>query len=134
MASNLDENATIYDALKLASSYYNYLAVCIIENNKNITQEKIDEQIRKLKDFINSPYNNLINNLAVLDEKDIVMIIKDRYKLLDFNIKPDDFNARNMDNLIKILENILTSFNLKKVGLKVEYIKEMLEIKQALKI
>lgn len=134
MASNLDENATIYDALKLASSYYNYLAVCIIENNKNITQEKIDEQVRKLKDFINSPYNNLINNLAVLDEKDIVMIIKDRYKLLDFNIKPDDFNARNMDNLIKILENILTSFNLKKVGLKVEYIKEMLEIKQALKI
>mgnify|MGYP003303700102 CR=1 FL=1 len=35
MAYNLDENATIYDALKLASSYYYYLAVCIIENNKN---------------------------------------------------------------------------------------------------
>ena len=118
----------------MASSYYYYLAVCIIENNKNITQEKIDEQIRKLKDFINSPCNNLINNLAVLDEKDIVMIIKDRYKLLDFNIKQDDFNARNMDNLIKTLENILIGFNLKKVGLKVEYIKEMLEIKQALKI
>ena len=134
MSSNLDENATIYDALKLASSYYSYLAVCIIENNKNITQEKIDEQIRKLKDFINSPYNNLINNLTILDEKDIVIIIKDRYKLLDFNIKQEDFNERNMENLIKILKNILTSFNLKKVGLKVEYIKEMLEIKQALKM
>lgn len=134
IASDLNENSTIYEVLNLANSYYNYLANCIIENNKNIAQEKIDEQIKKLNCFINNPYNNIITNLTILDEKDIAIIIKDRYKLLNFNIKQEDFNAKNMESLIKMLENILISFYLKKVGLKVQEIEELIQIKQTLRI
>lgn len=134
IATDLNQNSTMHDALNLANSYYNYLANCIMENNKNITQEKIDEQIKKLNEFISTPYNNIINNLTILEEKDIAMIIKDRYKLLNFNIKQEDFNSKNMENLIKTLENILISFRIKRVGLKVQEIKEMIEIKQTLKM
>lgn len=134
IATELSPNSTIHEALNLANSYYNYLANCIIENNKNITQEKIDEQIKKLNEFINTPYNNIINNLTILEEKDIVMIIKDRYKLLNFNIKQEDFNPKNIENLTKTLENILISFRMKRVGLKVKEIKETIEIKQILKM
>lgn len=130
--SNLSENSTIYDVLYLANSYYNYLTKCIIENNKTITQEKIDDQITKLDEFLKMPYNNIINNLTFLEEKDISVIIKDRYQLLNFNIKQEDFNNKNIDNLIKILENIMTSFYLKEVNLKVEKIEEILKIKNTL--
>lgn len=131
--SKLGENSTIYDALQLANSYYNYLTNCMIENNKTITQEKIDEQIRSLDNFLKNPYNNIINNLRISEEKDVAMIIKDRYKLLSFNIDKEDFSAKSVDNLIAILENIATSINLNKAKLKIEEVEETLALKEVLK-
>lgn len=130
--SNLSDNSTIYDALNLANSYYNYLTNCMIENNKTITQEKIDEQIIKLDEFLKNPFNNIINNLTFVDEKDIAVIIKDRYKLLNFNIRQEDFNNKNIDNLISILENIMVNFYLKEAKLEVAEIDELLRIKNTL--
>lgn len=130
--TNLGDNSTIYDALNLANSYYNYLTKCMIENNKTITQEKIDEQIKKLDEFLKNPFNNIINNLTFTDEKDIAVIIKDRYKLLNFNIRQEDFNNKNIDNLISILENIMVNFYLKDAKLEVKEIDELLRIKNTL--
>ena len=145
--NNIEDNSTIYDILNLANSYYNYLTNCMIENNKTITQEKIDEQINKLNEFLNNPFNNIITNLTITDEKDIAMIIKDRYQLLNFNVKQEDLNGKNLDNLITLLENIVIldnlitlleniviSFCLKNTGLEIQNIKEILKIKDTLKI
>lgn len=132
--NNVEDNSTIYDILNLANSYYNYLTNCMIENNKTITQEKIDEQINKLNEFLNNPFNNIITNLTITDEKDIAMIIKDRYQLLNFNVKQEDLNGKNLDNLITLLENIVISFSLKNTGLEIQNIKEILKIKDTLKI
>ena len=131
--SNLGENSSIYEALNLANSYYNYLTSCMIENNKTITQEKIDEQIKSLDNFLKNPYNNIINNLTITEDKDVAMIIKDRYKLLSFNIEKEDFSAKSVDSMIATLENIATSIYLKKTELTVEGIEEILELKEVLK-
>lgn len=131
--SDLEDNSSIYDALNLANSYYNYLTNCMIENNKTITQEKIDEQIKSLDHFLKNPYNNIINNLTITEDKDVAMIIKDRYKLLSFNIEKEDFSAKSVDNLISILENLVISIRLKKTGLKPEDIEEILALKDVLK-
>lgn len=132
--TNLGDDSSIYDVLVLASSNYNYLTRCIIENNKTIKQEKIDELIKQLDDFLKNPYNNIIDNLTILDEIDVAMMIKDKYKLLNFNIKIEDFNIKNIDNLIITLENIKKDFCMKKAGLKVEELKEIIQIKEVLKI
>lgn len=132
--SELGENSTIYDALNLANSYYNYLTNCMIENNKTITQEKIEEQIKELDKFLKNPYNNIITNLTITEDRDIAFIIKDRYQLLNFNIKIEDLNGKSLDNLITILENIVTSYSLKKTGLELQHIQEILQIKDTLKI
>lgn len=131
--SNLGENSSIYEALNLANSYYNYLTSCMIENNKTITQEKIDEQIKSLDNFLKNPYNNIINNLTITEDKDVAMIIKDRYKLLSFNIEKEDFSAKSVDSMIATLENIATSIYLNKTELTVEGIEEILELKEVLK-
>ena len=131
--SDLEDNSSIYDALNLANSYYNYLTNCMIENNKTITQEKIDEQIKSLDNFLKNPYNNIINNLTITEDKDVAMIIKDRYKLLSFNIEKEDFSVKSVDNLISILENLVISIRLKKTGLKPEDIEEILALKDVLK-
>ena len=129
---DLKEDSTIYDVLNLANSDYYYLTTCMIENNKTITQEKIDEQIEQLDKFLKEPFNNIINNLSFTDDKDITLFIKDRYKLLSFNIKQEDFNDKNVDNLISILENIMTDFYLKDAKLEIKKIEELLKIKNTL--
>lgn len=131
--THLSENSTIYEALNLANSYYNYLTNCMIENNKTITQQKIDEQIKKLDDFLKNPYNNIINNLTISEEKDVAMILKDRYKLLSFNIEKEDFSEKSVNGLISILENIVVSINLKKAGLTVREIEDIITLKEGLK-
>lgn len=130
--SNLGEDSTIYETLNLANCYYKYLTNCLMENNKTITQEKIDEQIKCLDNFLRNPYNNIINNLKIGEEKDVAMIIKDRYKLLNFNIEKEDFSIKSVDNLISILENIVTSINLRKANLEIEDIEELIELQKVL--
>lgn len=131
--TNLAEDSSLYEALNLANSYYNYLTSCMIENNKTITQEKIDEQIKSLDNFLKNPYNNIINNLTIAEEKDVSMIIKDRYKLLSFNIEKEDFSTKSVDGLISTLENIITSIVLKRTNLKVKDIEEIIALKGVLK-
>lgn len=130
--SNIKDASTIYEVLYLANSDYYYLTTVIIENDKTITQEKIGMQIEKLDKFLKEPCNNIINNLSFMDEKDITLFIKDRYKLLGFNIKQEDFKDKNVDNLIVILEKIMTNFYLKDAKFDIEKIEELLNIKSTL--
>lgn len=132
--SNIKDDSTIYEVLELANSYYNYLTKIIIENNNTISQDKIDELIIGLDEFLKNPYNNIINNITILEENDIAMIIKDRYKLLNFNIEKEDFSVKNVNNLINTLEHIVIAYNLKKSNLKIQDIEEIIELMQALKI
>lgn len=129
--SDLNDDSTIYEALSLANSYYNYLTECLIIN-KNTAQEKIDEQIKRLDDFLKNPHNNIINNLTIVEEKDVALIIKDRYKLLNFNIEKEDFSVKSIDNMIATLEYIVVSIGLRKANLKVEEIKQILSVKEVL--
>ena len=101
--SELKDDSTIYEALNLASSYYTYLTDVMIKNNKTITQEEIDEQIAELDEFLTIPYNTIINNMTILEEKDIAIIIKDRYKLLNFIVEKEDLTMNNVDTLVVIL-------------------------------
>ena len=131
--TELSDNSTIYDVLNLASCYYDYLVECIIKNNKTITQEEIDELIQKLNEFLKSPYNTIINNITILEEKDLGVIIKDRYKLLDFNLEKEDVSADNIDNMISLAKEIKIGFNIEKAGLDIKNIEELCELKKLLK-
>ena len=131
--TNLTDDSKIYEVLKLANSYYNYLADCIIRNNKTIAQEEIDEMIDELDEFLKNPNNTIINNLTILDDKDVALIIKDRYKLLNFTIEKEDISLNNIDSLISTLEIIEKSFCMKRIGIKTENIEELLELNKILK-
>lgn len=131
--TKLNDKSSLYEILRLANSYYCYMVDCIIRNDEKITQEEIDKKIEKLDEFLKMPYNALIKNTTILEEKDIAMIIKDRNKLLDFNIEKEDISANNIDGLIRMLENIKTGINLKKAGLEIKTIEELCTIRKLLK-
>jgi len=133
MSEILTDTSTIYDALKLANSYYNYLTKCVIKVNRSIEHENIEGKTEKLTELLDNPNNTIINNITILEEKDVGMIVSDRYTLLDFNVEKEDITPENVDTLITTLECIERNLCLKRAGLEIDKIEEILELKKILK-
>ena len=118
--TNLTDNSSIYDVLLFASRFNNYLVDCIVSVNNAITQEEIDKFIEELKEFLINPYNVIIKNITIVEEKDIPMIISDRYKLLNFMITKDDITESNLDTLISTLQVIKNNYDISRSQIKIE--------------
>ena len=133
IAEKLTGNSTIHDALTFASCFYKFLVDEIIKTNKDITQDEIDNFIKEFKENVSSPYFTIINNIKILEEKDIALIIKDRYRLLNFNIEKGDISEDNLDNILSDLEKIKIRDCIDKSGLTIEEIESICEYEKILK-
>ena len=132
VAIEISENSTLQEVLSLAVEYYNYMISCMIKNEEDISQDEMDLEIEELKDFLNNPYNTIINNISFLEEKDIVLIIKDRYKLLNFTIEKEDLDIDNLDSLISIVEDIKMNINLHHANIEIKDIEQLQKIQKIL--
>ncbi len=130
IANDISNATSLYSLLNLASCFYEFLVDCITKNNKEIEQVEIDKKINELIEFIKFPYFTIINNIYIDENKDIALIIKDRYKLLNFNIEKEDLAEDNLDNLLNLLEKIKIDYAIKKAGLKIEEITNLCEFKR----
>jgi len=129
----INENSTVFDALKLASSYYTYVYYCIQDNIKEITEEEIEQLIKELREFVNWPYYTILDNITLLNEKDVMAIIKDRYQLLKINITKEDLDKDNLDGVIDALEKIKTNQNLLKNNINIDELESECEFGKILK-
>jgi len=112
----LNDDSSIYDALVFACSHYSYIVKCMKENNIN---EKFDVEYKRLCIFLLNAYNNLIMNISILEERDLALIISDKYKLSNFKISKD--NLINEDNLIEIINNAKKINIYNKIVSKISY-------------
>ena len=131
---NLKENSTLFEVLVYAKSDYSYMANCFIKYNPQILPEEIAKNIEELKKFMKSPYHTIIKNIHISDDKNIQIIIKDRYRLLNFKVEKEDLDNENLDSLEKNLKTIKLSLDLEKAGLNIEDIETICKIKEVLKI
>ena len=69
-------------------------------------QDDIHETINKFRRFIKYPRITIINNLKMQEDKDIVLMIKDKYNLCNINITKEDLEEENVSNLLTIVNNI----------------------------
>lgn len=133
ICNDLTDSSTVYEALHLAESYHIYVVKCVIDNDKDITKQGIDNEVEELHKFLENPNHTIINNLTALEDKDVGLLVKDRYRLLDFKIEKEDVSIENLDNLISILENIVNSFYIKIAKIDMKDIDVLLEYNKILK-
>lgn len=125
---NLNDDSKIIDALKFIVAYYEHFIKLSKKHNEEITLEEIEKNLDELKDFVLSPYNNIINNLNILGEYNVPMIIMDKYKLYNINTTLEQLEEDALDTLIKEINimcnyykiNNLSNINIDKI---IEYIK-----------
>lgn len=132
IATTLTDNSTIYDAMFLASAYYTFLVEIIMEEFDGITEEEINEKILEIRNFITSPYITILNNITIKENKDIVLMIKDKYNLFNINISKEDFEEGTIDTLIEIVNFITNKCHLERSKLDLEDVNYIIKANQLL--
>lgn len=130
----LNDNSSIKDILAIANSFYRYTFMCICNNFKGIEEEEIDRKINELEKFVNYPYCTIISNIKIQDNKDIKLIIKDRYKLLNIKIEDEDLELENIESLIEIIKKIMQAHNIRNNNIDLEKIECGIEFRKILNI
>ena len=106
ICSALNEGSTIYDVFFLVSNFYSFLVNTIINEFPESTQDEILNTITMFKKFINYPKTTIISNIKIAEDKDIILIIKDKYNLCNINITKEDLEEENLENLLVTVNNI----------------------------
>lgn len=132
--NNLKDDSSVKDALLLAVSNYNYIISMIRKELNTNNDEEIKNEIHCLQDVLYSPYNTIINNLCITDDKNIPYIISDGYNLLKLKVKPEMLEDEGIvDTLLANIEIVNNSIALLENAINiddVEFICKMDEIKK----
>jgi len=132
IVKELNENSTIKEALYLASSFYNYLFQCIEDHDKELTQDDVEKDILGLGQFMIWPYSTIVNNIGMLEERDVLTIIKDRYQLLNITMTREDLDQDNLDALMVAIEGIGIGHTIRKNKIDIEELGYIGEFKKVL--
>ena len=129
VANKLNDSSTLLDLLKIASSYKINLKNII----KTLNEEAdVDKEASTLAEFINYPNNTIINNINIIEEKDVVEIILDKYKLMGINITNEQLEETNLDSTINMINKILIGDYIKHSNLKYIDLNNIVEMKKIL--
>ena len=133
IVQNIDETSSLLDVLKLASSYYGFMARAMIKKNEEITDKEIGEEVKKVRDFINFSDFKVINNVKISDTKDLAVIIKDKYKLFGMQVSKENFQEDNLEDLIKKVKIVSNYNNIKKSKYSIDDLEYIVSVKEMLK-
>ncbi len=117
--SYLKDNSNYLDILQVAYAYKTNLYKLFKEDNEELTEKEFNNEYDNLFIFINYPTNNIINNITILEDKDIPTIIIDNYKLMNINIEKETFDS-NLDSFINTVSKLLMAQDIKDSVLKYE--------------
>ena len=83
IAEFVDDTCTLKYMLKIAVSFYTYVYNRVKEQYIDDPDINVDGEVQELIDFINQPYKVMLNNIKLIEERDITSIIANRYKILN---------------------------------------------------
>ncbi len=124
----LNADSTILEVLKLITSNYLYFVSKTTTNMEGTPISTITDMFTELKNYVNNNNFILLNNVALLDEKQMKQLIVDKYNLDNVKLTIDNLMDSNLENTLKDIkllidyENVVTSkINISDLELYLEY-------------
>lgn len=102
IVSSLEDNTSYYDILLLVKSCFVYLRSIYKDNDESVEDNYIYDIINSIDDLLYCPYNTLVDNINIVNTKDLGIVISDKYRLMNFNINSDMLDINNIDSIINI--------------------------------
>lgn len=125
--SRLSKDSTVLEILKFVSSNYIYFVDKTKELDENYTISDISNRFEVLKDEVNNYRYTLINNIALLDERQIKQIIVDKYNLEKILITTEMLTKDNIEKTISDIGILLKYENMLASGINLDDVKLYLE-------
>ena len=132
VATKLNDNSTLLDLLKIVSSFSIDFGNLLKEENEEIANQEVNDKLKKLKEFILYPYNNIINNTSIMEQKDIVTIVLDKYKMMNINISNEQLEEGSIESLISQVDKIIINYYINKSNQSFEKLNDACDIKKLL--
>ena len=125
--NKLSKDSTVLEILKFVSSNYLYFVEKTKELDENLTIVDISEKFELLKNEVNNYKYTLINNIALLDERQIKEIIVDKYNLENIIINKEMLSKDNIEKNINDINMLLKYENLLVSGINLNDVKLYLD-------
>ena len=132
IATELNDNSTLLDILNILNSYKINFQKILKTINPEISNNEIISEENKLQDFIIYPYNSLINNVTINDQREITTIILDKYKLMNVNLTLEQLEDVNIDNIISTVNKVLVNTYINKSNIKYSDLNNACDMKKIL--
>ena len=129
----VDVDTNYYDLLKFATYNFNYFASLIKAQNEDADIETIKDSMLELQKFIYDNYIDIINNVTILEERELDKIICEKYKLNSISITPEKMDIDQIDVLISDIHKLLLYYDINRLGLNLKDIKFLLDVPEIVK-
>ena len=129
IVNHINEASTIGDVFSFIASFYRELYNITKNHFEDMPEEDLDNMVQGLKDFVNWPYNILTNNFNINNDKDLRLIIKDRYSLMNINLTDEMLEPEMLDSLIEDLSCFEQFYYIRKNNINVEKIADFVNLK-----
>ena len=126
----IQKDSTILTVFKFITGNFIYFYNKTKENREELSFDEIENLFRNLNKDILSNRFELLDNIVLLDEKQIKELIVDRYHIDNINISVNDLEVDNVENTIMDINKILIYENILRSSIKLNDIDFMLEVEK----
>ncbi len=127
ISKKLEKDSSILKVFNLISGNYLYFLNRVLENVDGISVDEVDRLFEELNTEIISSNFYLLDNTALLDEKQMKELIVDRYRLDNINITTAALEKENIEGTMEDIKTLLKYENMVRSGIKFEDIEFILE-------
>lgn len=128
--NKLKEDSKIEEILRLITSNYLYFVNKTYEQDDTKSINDITNLFEDLKNYTNNNEFILLNNVALLDEKQMKELIVNKYNLEHINITIDSLIPDNIEKTISDLKTIINYENIIASGINIDDISLYLDYKK----
>ena len=121
--ATLTETTSIYEALELAVSNYRHINRLIKNSDETLTNDDVNRIVDEIHHYLYNNEADVIKNIYITDERDIAMVIFDKYNLLGLNITPELLDQDNIDGLMETTNKLSNNIHFEKINVNVDNIK-----------
>ena len=115
------------EILKLISSNYLYFVSKTVELDETKNIDDVTVEFEKLKKYVNTGSFKIINNVALLDEKQMKQLIIDKYNLGNITLTIDQLVIDSFERTMADIENLINYENIIASGINIDDVSLYLE-------
>ncbi len=125
---NVNNDTSYHDLFKLATRDFNYLVSLFKNQNPDLKQENIITNMKELFEFVYTSELNIINNISIVENKNISQIISDRYRLINMEVNENKIDQDNIDSYLDTINNLIMYYDLNREGINLDDISFILYV------